>query len=127
MAGRAVKGIALVLAGGVLLALGGVGTLLYLKTGDQYYSVSNMEECKNYTNEQAKEAVLSARLKQPNGWKSWGDASAVASQNGIRFVDSEIKGPDKIWLVPFYDKKAPDKKQFGMLDCGTLTVEFASE
>lgn len=127
MAGRAAKGIALVLAGGVLLALGGVGTLLYLKTGDQYYSVSNMEECKNYTNEQAKEAVLSARLKQPNGWKSWGDASAVASQNGIRFVDSEIKGPDKIWLVPFYDKKAPDKKQFGMLDCGTLTVEFASE
>lgn len=127
MAGRAVKGIALVLAGGVLLALGGVGTLLYLKTGDQYYSVSNMEECKNYTNDQAKEAVLSARLKQPNGWKSWGDASVVASQNGIRFVDSEIKGPDKIWLVPFYDKKAPDKKQFGMLDCGTLTVEFASE
>jgi len=127
MAGRAAKGIALVLAGGVLLALGGVGTLLYLKTGDQYYSVSNMEECKNYTNEQAKEAVLSTRLKQPNGWKSWGDASAVASQNGIRFVDSEIKGPDKIWLVPFYDKKAPDKKQFGMLDCGTLTVEFASE
>jgi len=127
MAGRVVKGIALVLAGGVLLALGGVGTLLYLKTGDQYYSVSNLEECKNYTNDQAKEAVLSARLKQANGWKNWADASAVASQNGIRFVDSEIKGPDKIWLVPFYDEKVPDKKQFGMLDCGTLTVEFASE
>ena len=127
MAGKVVKGIALVLAGGVLLALGGIVTLIYLKTGDQYYSVSNLEECKNYTNDQAKEAVLSARLKQPNGWKSWADALAVASQNGIRFVDSEIKGPDKIWLVPFYDKKVPDKKQFGMLDCGTLTVECASE
>jgi hypothetical protein len=127
MAGRAVKGIALAVAGGVLLALGGVGTLVYLKTGDQYYSVSNLEECKKYTNDQAKEAVLSARLKQPNGWKSWGDASKVANQNGIRFIDNEIKGPDKIWLIPFYDEKIPDKKQFGMLDCGTLTVEFASE
>jgi len=127
MAGRVVKGSALVLAGGVLLALGGVGTLVYLKTGDQYYSVSNLEECKNYTHDQAKEAVLSARLKQPNGWKNWGDASEVANQNGIRFIDSEIKGPGKIWLVPFYEEKAPDKKQFGMLDCGTLTVEFASE
>jgi hypothetical protein len=127
MAGRAVKGIALAVSGGVLLALGGVGTLVYLKTGDQYYSVSNLEECKNYTNDQAKEAVLSARLKQPNGWKSWEDASKVANQNGIRFIDNEIKGPDKIWLIPFYDEKIPDKKQFGMLDCGTLTVEFASE
>lgn len=72
MAGRAVKGVALVLTGGVLLLLGGVGTLVYLKTGDQYYSVSNPEECKNYTHDQAKEAVLSARLKQSNGWKSWG-------------------------------------------------------
>jgi len=41
----------LAVAGGVLLALGGVGTLVYLKTGDQYYSVSNLEECKNYTND----------------------------------------------------------------------------
>lgn len=127
MAGRAVKGIALVLACGVLLALGGVGTLVYLKTGEQYYSVSNIEECKNYTHDQAKEAVLSARLKQPNGWKNWGEASEVASQSGIRFIDNEIKGPDKLWLIPFYDKKSPDLKQFGMLDCGTLTVEFASE
>lgn len=127
MAGRAVKGIALVLAGGILFVLGGVGTLVYLRNGDQYYSVSNLEECKKYTNDQAKEAVLSARLKQPNAWKNWSEASEVANKNGIRFVDSEIQGPDKIWLVPFYEAKAPDKKQFGMLDCGTLTVEFASE
>jgi len=67
------------------------------------------------------------RLKQPNAWETWSEASEVANKNGIRFVDSEIQGPDKIWLVPFYEAKAPDKKQFGMLDCGTLTVEFASE
>jgi len=122
-----VKGTVIGFTGLVLLALTGTGTLIYLKTGDQYYSEENLAACKHYTVEQAKQTVLSAWLRQPNDWQNWHEAAEVARQKGIRFIDAEISGPAEQWLVPFYAERVTGRKQYGMLDCGKLTVEFASE
>lgn len=110
-----------------LLVLVGICILIYLRTGHQYYDPKNLESCTHYTNGQAKEVVLTAWLKHWGGFKSWEEAQKAAADHGVSFIDSEIQGPAKLWLIPFTTTNKPGKKQFGMLDCGTLTVEFASE
>lgn len=127
MVGKIVKVAIAAVVAVALLIVGGIGTLIYLRTGQQYYDPKNLEACTHYTNEQAKEAVLTAWLKHWGGFKSWEEAQQAATEHGVSFIDSEIQGPAKLWLVPFTSTDKPGKKQFGMLDCGTLTVEFASE
>lgn len=125
--GRITKIITALVVVVVLLGLSFISTLIYLKTGQQYYDVNNVEACSHYTPAQAKERVLRAYLRQANTRNGQREAVKTAHQQGIRFVDNEIQGPGDHWLVPFYDEKKLDKKQFGMLNCGTLLVEFASE
>lgn len=100
---------------------------IYIRTGAYAYSDENLAECVAYTPEQAKMRVLQAVLHKENNWSDWPSAQRAANEAGIGFVDWDLHKGDDSWFVPFYDNRYPDKEQFGMLDCGTLIVEFASD
>lgn len=100
---------------------------IYIRTGTYAYSDENLAECVAYTPEQAKMRVLQAVLHKENNWIDWPSAQRAANKAGIGFVDWDLRKGVDSWFVPFYDNRYPDKEQFGMLDCGTLIVEFASE
>ncbi|MFK8259295.1 hypothetical protein ACFL9S_16120 [Erwinia sp. AnSW2-5] len=111
----------------MIIVTAGIALLAYLRTGAYLYSDKNVEECVAYTPEQAKMRVLQYILRDDNGWKDWQSALVSANNAGVNFVDCDINNQGRFWLVPFYENRKPETLNFGMLDCGTLVVEFASE
>lgn len=111
----------------LLIVTAGVALLAYLRTGAYLYSDKNVGQCVAYTPEQAKMRVLQYILHNDNGWENWQSALAAANNSGVHFVDADVKKQGKSWFIPFYKNREPETLHFGMLDCGTLIVEFASE
>jgi hypothetical protein len=112
----------------VTVPLAAVIALIYLRTGHYLYSEENLAKCQKFTPEQAKIVVLRSRLKNYHGWSSEAEAWSAAQAAQITFLDGEIHKTDSDWFIPFTQTNTENVKQyFAMLDCGTLTVEYAAE
>nr|WP_241389567.1 hypothetical protein [Serratia proteamaculans]ULG13599.1 hypothetical protein 1Ap1_00106 [Serratia proteamaculans]ULG13712.1 hypothetical protein 4p_00016 [Serratia proteamaculans]ULG15163.1 hypothetical protein 163p1_00008 [Serratia proteamaculans]ULG16399.1 hypothetical protein 1129p_00036 [Serratia proteamaculans]ULG19471.1 hypothetical protein SpFp1_00100 [Serratia proteamaculans] len=112
----------------VLVIAGVIFSVAYYRIGAFDQSSQNLATCQGYSNQEAKNKVLDVYLKNNTTNKETGYSRKLSDRKGIKFDDATIQKTNNNWLIPFsVVKEGETIKQFGIIDCGTLQVEFSTD
>jgi hypothetical protein len=112
----------------VLIIVGVIFSVAYYRIGGFEKSPQNLATCQGYSNQEAKNKVLDIYLENNTTNKETGYSRQLSDRKGIKFDDATIQKTNNNWLIPFsVVEEGETLKQFGIIDCETLQVEFSTD